>query len=92
MTDLFGQDASPPPPGAPTADAPLADRLRPASLGEVVGQEHLTGPEGASLEYMDRHVRLLEAMAAKEIETGDVVRVSARVPGGADATAPLLDG
>ena len=47
MTDLFGQDASPPPPGAPTADAPLADRLRPAFLGEVVGQEHLTGPEGA---------------------------------------------
>ncbi|MFY8048920.1 MAG: replication-associated recombination protein A, partial [Erythrobacter sp.] len=47
MTDLFGQDASPPPSGAPTADAPLADRLRPASLGEVVGQEHLTGPEGA---------------------------------------------
>ncbi|MGV3771155.1 MAG: AAA family ATPase, partial [Sphingobium phenoxybenzoativorans] len=28
-------------------DAPLADRLRPRNLGEVVGQEHLTGPEGA---------------------------------------------
>ena len=28
-------------------DAPLADRLRPRSLDEVVGQEHLTGPEGA---------------------------------------------
>ncbi len=28
-------------------DAPLADRLRPHSLDEVVGQEHLTGPEGA---------------------------------------------
>jgi len=26
--------------------APLADRLRPASFDEVVGQEHLTGPEG----------------------------------------------
>jgi putative ATPase len=25
---------------------PLADRLRPQSLAEVVGQEHLTGPEG----------------------------------------------
>ncbi|MCA0422006.1 MAG: replication-associated recombination protein A [Proteobacteria bacterium] len=29
------------------APRPLADRLRPASLGEVVGQEHLTGPDGA---------------------------------------------
>jgi len=28
------------------ANRPLADRLRPRSLEEVVGQEHLTGPEG----------------------------------------------
>jgi putative ATPase len=47
-TDLFG-----PPPGDPSpsaADAgprPLADRLRPRSLEEVAGQEHLVGPEGA---------------------------------------------
>ena len=27
--------------------APLADKLRPRSLGEVVGQDHVTGPEGA---------------------------------------------
>ena len=47
MADLFGQDASPPPDGAPAADAPLADRLRPRALAEVVGQEHLTGPGGA---------------------------------------------
>jgi putative ATPase len=45
MADLFGDDA--PPPSPPPADAPLADRLRPAALGEVVGQDHLTGPEGA---------------------------------------------
>jgi putative ATPase len=32
---------------AVSPDAPLADRLRPAALDEVVGQEHLTGPEGA---------------------------------------------
>ena len=38
MADLF---AAPPPP------PPLADRLRPATLAEVVGQDHLTGPEGA---------------------------------------------
>jgi putative ATPase len=28
------------------AAVPLADRLRPQALAEVVGQEHLTGPEG----------------------------------------------
>ena len=48
MADLFADQESParetdaPPPGAP-----LADRLRPRSLSEVVGQEHLTGPDGA---------------------------------------------
>ena len=33
---------------APEADAsrPLADRLRPRQLGDVLGQEHLIGPEG----------------------------------------------
>jgi len=29
------------------APRPLADRLRPASLGDVVGQDHLLGPDGA---------------------------------------------
>jgi putative ATPase len=41
MTDLFeagGLDA-----GAPR---PLADRLRPQALADVVGQDHLLGPEG----------------------------------------------
>ncbi|RJY08974.1 replication-associated recombination protein A [Aurantiacibacter aquimixticola] len=48
MADLFADD---PPqsasPDEPAEDAPLADRLRPRSLAEVIGQEHLTGPEGA---------------------------------------------
>ena len=48
MADLFADDlpranAT----AAPRDDAPLADRLRPSRLGEVVGQEHLTGAEGA---------------------------------------------
>ena len=43
MADLFAPDD--PPPGEATA--PLADLLRPATLADVVGQEHLTGPEGA---------------------------------------------
>src|SRR3954468_11469425 len=48
MPDLFGdQDISTKPPETPPANAPLADRLRPTALEEVVGQEHLTGPDGA---------------------------------------------
>ena len=38
MPDLFAAPAPPP---------PLADRLRPAMLSDVVGQDHLTGPDGA---------------------------------------------
>ena len=44
MADLFADFEQPAP---PTPDAPLADRLRPRTLAEVVGQEHLTGPAGA---------------------------------------------
>src|SRR5204862_1630443 len=46
--DLFPHD--PPQSAAPTApdeNAPLADRLRPQKLEDVVGQEHLTGADGA---------------------------------------------
>lgn len=47
MVDLFAADLPPAQPDEPGADAPLADRLRPRDLSEVIGQEHLTGPEGA---------------------------------------------
>ena len=47
MADLFGDDAPTAPAAEPAANAPLADKLRPSSLDEVVGQEHLTGPDGA---------------------------------------------
>ena len=48
MADLFADQEVPArAPAAPAANAPLADRLRPASLDEVVGQEHLTGRDGA---------------------------------------------
>lgn len=46
MADLFSDHPTPQPEQAPAEAAPLADRLRPRSLAEVVGQEHLTGPEG----------------------------------------------
>ena len=51
MADLFADDAPPAAmpaePAEPAANAPLADRLRPQSLDQVVGQEHLTGHDGA---------------------------------------------
>jgi len=42
MADLFQS----PPGAADGAPRPLADRLRPAALSEVVGQDHLIGPDG----------------------------------------------
>ncbi len=47
MADLFADQETPAQPKLVSEHAPLADRLRPANLGEIVGQEHLTGPEGA---------------------------------------------
>ena len=47
MADLFAGIEPPPVPEPTPPGAPLADRLRPARLEDVVGQEHLTGPEGA---------------------------------------------
>ena len=41
MADLFDAAGL-----TPQAPSPLADRLRPALLSEVVGQDHLLGPEG----------------------------------------------
>jgi putative ATPase len=46
MSDLFGGLAAAPRSDETPHDAPLADRLRPKSLDEVVGQDHLTGPDG----------------------------------------------
>ena len=46
MSDLFTA-LDPAPPADADANTPLADRLRPRTLGNVVGQDHVTGPEGA---------------------------------------------
>jgi putative ATPase len=53
--DLFGTPPPAPAPPLPEAAAgprPLADRLRPRALEEVVGQDHLLGPEGGALTRM----------------------------------------
>ncbi|MGN6159397.1 MAG: replication-associated recombination protein A [Devosia sp.] len=41
MADLFAAE-----PEERVGDSPLADRLRPKSLDEVIGQRHLLGPDG----------------------------------------------
>lgn len=46
MADLFDDALSASAPAEAPANAPLADRLRPARLTEVIGQDHLTGPDG----------------------------------------------
>ena len=54
MTDLFGGLLEPPEPrpsgpdllAEPATDAPLAVRMRPRTLADVVGQDHVTGPGG----------------------------------------------
>lgn len=45
MSDLFQSDPAP----SPKAQAmrPLADRVRPSKLKDVIGQQHLLGPEGS---------------------------------------------
>ena len=48
MADLFaGFEPEAPSLDIPGDNAPLADRLRPRRLEDVIGQEHLTGPDGA---------------------------------------------
>jgi putative ATPase len=46
MTDLFGPDPAQANPEL-SAHAPLADQLRPTVLGDIIGQDHLTGADGA---------------------------------------------
>ncbi len=46
MADLF-PSSDPRTTANPLAGAPLAERLRPLTLGDIVGQDHLTGPDGA---------------------------------------------
>jgi putative ATPase len=46
MTNLFTDDLPPATVEEPREDAPLADRLRPRGLGDIIGQDHITGHEG----------------------------------------------
>src|ERR1700761_5899424 len=50
MSDLFEAAGL-----TPEAPRPLADRLRPQSLDEVVGQDHLLGPDGPIRRMAEAH-------------------------------------
>lgn len=45
--DLFAPPPSASPPGPQMGPQPLAERLRPKTLEEVVGQDHILGPQGS---------------------------------------------
>lgn len=47
MSDLFSDGPNTAAIHGIEGDAPLAERLRPSSLADIIGQEHLTGPEGS---------------------------------------------
>lgn len=51
--EMFGQTVEPEA-EAPAGPRPLADRLRPRSLEEVVGQDHLLGPDGTLSRMLER--------------------------------------
>ena len=54
-SDLFGDTAPEmPPTSANNVARPLADRLRPKALEDVVGQDHLLGPEGTLTRMLAR--------------------------------------
>ncbi|MBM2577104.1 replication-associated recombination protein A [Jannaschia sp. Os4] len=77
MADLF--DASP----AETvpADAPLAERLRPATLEEVIGQSQLLGPEGALTVMLRGHLPSLILWGPPGVGKTTIARLLARRTG-----------
>jgi putative ATPase len=52
--DLFGASQPTSPPQERDVSRPLADRLRPATLDDVVGQDHLLGPDGTLTRMLAR--------------------------------------
>ncbi len=87
--DLFESE-----PAAAAAPAPLADRMRPATLAEVVGQEHLLGPGKVlrrALEAGELHSMILWGPPGSGKTT--LARLMARVAGaGFVAFSAVLSG
>src|ERR1700753_3433520 len=77
MADLFEAAGM-----TPQAPSPLADRLRPKTLDEVVGQDHLLGPDGP-IRRMARAHRLASMILWGPPGTGKttIARPSAKAAG-----------
>ena len=90
MADLFEAAGL-----TPHAPSPLADRLRPQSLIEVVGQAHLLGPEGlkatSTTAAMWHIARFVGARPAKR-DAIDQRIISAALSGTAHQIAPNRSG
>ena len=71
--------------------APLADRLRPQSLAEVAGQEHLTGPAGALTRLLEIAVARLDDLLGSAGHRQDDGRAADRPAGGRRVRAGLGD-
>jgi multidrug efflux pump len=66
----------------------LPEEFTPAAdAGRVILS--LQAPEGASFEYTTDYGQRLEAIAQREVEKGDVRRITLRVPGGFDNTGSV---
>jgi multidrug efflux pump len=76
--------------------AALLFRVLPSELApaEDRGMMYISmqGPEGATLEYMDRHARMAEDVMLDEVAGGEVVRAIVRVPGGFGGGAQMNQG
>lgn len=66
----------------------LPEEFTPAAdAGRVILS--LQAPEGASFEYTADYGRRLEAIVQREVDQGDVLRITLRVPGGFDNTGSV---
>ena len=59
------------------APRPLADKLRPAQLSEVVGQDHLLGPDGALTRMLETRSlgSLVPGYDATRVDSGEVAAI-----------------
>ena len=81
MADLFDKMSPSEAGPAPAGDAPLADRLRPSTLEEVIGQTHLLGPDGALTTMLRGHLPSLVLWGPPGVGKTTIARLLAQRTG-----------
>jgi DNA-directed RNA polymerase subunit beta' len=76
MADDLFDDAPPPARAQASAAAPLAERMRPRSLDEVIGQSHLLGPGKPLRVHGGDYVRAGDPLVAGPLVPHDILRIS----------------